>query len=617
MTLEDRLSTLLHDAAAAVQTSGAAMGPEDRALRRRRHRRAGGTTLATAVVMVASLGVYRVARPSGSISVAADQQSATTLPRSTSTAVRSDTVEPGDQRPPVTTLDTADERGLLSAYAAEVPADTGPELEWIEVAPPDAWDGGQLVWTGTQFVGAVQHAESVDLIASTDGSEWSTVGSLPGGTTPPTFTASGDRLVAWTGGAAEVRANEVFLSDDEGRSWDALGSVPEPDGVVSEGVTSGYVTRLRHISSAAVGQDISGQDTVVLATVIANDLDVHRLLADNGLAATDGAAVAYNLDTDGSGMVSVCADPDCSSEQTYTMNELGLSDAELAAVNSGAGSTELWRSVAGGPIEQVPFDVSGHTASLNWVTDHFVLVAGDEAQTTLSGSIDGLTWEPLPLPPTDGDESTLVATDAAVYLSSRDDMGLISAFASSDGGRTWGGQFGLPVAGTGLQGGPSGLVTVSPVEGPPLTVSKDGFTVSLANQGVLVIEETTGETVLSFDTDALSADEAPETIVYQEDPYRLTFLRPGTLEPLVTVTEADLTAADPGQGMPSDFVVGWSTDGVAWGWQSATEAFGISAWPWIVIGDGLVLGIIYEDAGLEDIVASAPPIPRLFVAKTP
>ncbi len=612
MTLEDRLSTVLRDAAASVPTSCAAMDPGDRALRRRRHRRTAGSTVATAVVVVASLGVYRVARPSGSISLAADRQSATTIAHSAATNVGSGKVEPNDQRPPVKTLDTAVERGFLSVYADEVPADTGPELEWVEVAPPDGWDGGQVVWSGTQFFGTVRHAESVELIATTDGSEWTTVGSLPGGTASPTLTASGDRLVAWTEGAAEARASEVFLSDDEGRSWAALGSVPEPDGVVSD-----YVTRLRHISGAAVGEDLSGQDTVVLATVIANDLDVHRLLADNGLVSSDNAAVAYSLDTDGSGIVSVCADPACSSQQTYTLTELGLSDAELAAVNSDAGATELWRSVAGGPVVHVPFDLPGHTASLDWVTDHFVLVASNDDRTTLIGSTDGRTWEALPLPPTDGVGSTLVATDAAVYLSSWDDLGFIDAISSSDGGRTWGGPFGLPVAGSGLQGGPSGLVAVSAVENPPLTVSKNGFTISLANQGVLVIDETSSETVLSLDANALGADVAPETVVYQEDPYQLTFLRPGTLEPLVTVTEADLMAADPGQGMPSDFVLGWSTDGETWGWQSATEAFGVSAWPSTVIGDGLVLGLVYEDAVADGNAGSTTARPRMFVAKTP
>ncbi len=611
MTLEDRLSTVLQDAADAVPTSGALSGPEDRALRRRRNRRTTGSILTTAVVIVASVGVYRVARPSGSINVAADRQPATTLVRSAAEATSSRTPEPSDRTPTVTARDVAGQRGLLSAYAGVVPADTGPELQWIEVAPPDDWDGGPLVWTGTQFVGAVHRAESVDLIASTDGSGWSTVGSLPGRPAVPTFAASGDQLVAWTEGISEVFSSEVFLSDDRGQSWVTLGSIPAPEGSASD-----YVTRRRHISTAAVGRDTSGQSTVVLATAVANDLDVHRLLADNGLAAPADAGVAYSLEPDGSGMVSVCADPDCSSEQTYTLTELGLPEEALKAVVSEAGSTELWRSGAGGTVEQVPVDVSGHTTSLNWVADHFVLVAADENQSTLARSTDGVTWEPVALPPSAGVGSTLVATDAAVYLGSWDDMGHVNAFASFDGGRTWGDQFALPVPGGALEGGPSGLVAVSAMENPPLKVSKDGFTVSLANQGVLVIDQATDETVLSFDVAALSAEDAPETVIYQEDPYQLTFLRPGSLEPLVTVTEADLFAADPRQGMSSDFVLGWSADGSTWGWQSAAEAFGISAWPSIVIGDGVVLGIVYENAAEDGTAESAVALPRMFMAKT-
>ncbi len=634
MTLEDRLSTLLRDAGAVVSISAPGMSPEDRSLRRRRQRRTAGSTLATAVVVVASFGVYRVARPAGGINVAADRQPNTTIASETADAAGPSEPAPRAQTPPLSDSDlteATDDRATMSAYRSDVPADTGPDLQWTEVAPPAAWDGGQMVWTGSQFVGAVQRASSVELIASADGSEWSTVGSLPTANASPTFVASGDSLVAWAEGGDPTESNEgsadsgaVFLSEDAGRSWDALGSLPTP-GLDSHDAASDYVTRTRHIAAAAVSPESSGQQTVVLATMTATDLDVQRLLADNGVVVAEEAAVAYSFDPSGTGMVSVCADLECSSEQTFTLPELGLSDAAVAAATSGTRSTELWRSTAGGPLEPVPVEVRGHTASLTWANDHFVLVATSEQETTLTRSTDGLSWEPLALPPFDGVGSALVSTDATVFLSSWDDLGFLTAHPSTDGGRTWGDGFGLPVAGSALQAGPSGLIAVSAVESPPLTVSKDGYTVSLANQGLLVIDEATDETLLSFDVDALTAEDAPETVIYQEDPYQLTFLRPGSLEPLVTVTEADLLAADPHQGMPPDFVLGWSADGVGWGWQSATEAFGITAWPSIVVGDGVVLSVIYEtagvdgeeDAGVGGDAESASAVPRMFVAKTP
>jgi len=191
---------------------------------------------------------------------------------------------------------------------------------------------------------------------------------------------------------------------------------------------------------------------------------------------------------------------------------------------------------------------------------------------------------------------------------------------SDDRGRTWT-DFGVPGVASdeifSVSAGPAGFAVFgalftepSVVEPRPYLFEKDGYGVNINDDDSLtIVDLATGETVFELAPDEDPADS--EFVIMEET--SATLLDPDTLEQLLTITDSDWERAyqqafDERRSVP-DFFVGWSTDGETWGWQFATEAFGVNGGAQFAVGDGVVVAM-YQDFDEADTGAV-----RIFTAR--
>lgn len=503
------------------------------------------------------------------------------------------------------------------AAAKALPADTGPELEWVEVAAGLAVTPGELVWTGSSFIIASHDEAGAVFLQSVDGIDWQPLADLPGDADLFGIHAAGESIVVWgvyptapdptgpdepAGVPDEVPALPpedvvLLMSTDGGQSWTEFDSLAFP----TRQSTSSYVHEFQGFGAAAISGDIV---IVVVETVIR--LDDQRILADNGFDPD-----AYSLEYDfGDGEVSVCLFPrvvtdepggPCVDDLTLGFDQLELTDDDVAAFTTSSFPFKIYRSVEGGPFEAADADApdDGGVWYPGWmrvVNGEFVGSTTNEAGLSIiARSADGLEWE-LGTPSRTHLES--VTADGATLYGMEWSGSRASVVRSDDAGRSW---TELDVGSESVYaafGGPSGLAVTGQNEDGSATdepgsivIDKDGYVVTFAEDGLTVVDTATGETVLAFGPEQMQAPEPPETVIQEPDGGALTFLDPDTLEPLLTLTESDWEEAASSAFVMPEFFIGWSADGEHWGWQTAAEAFGANGGVQLAVGDTAVVAM--------------------------
>ena len=188
---------------------------------------------------------------------------------------------------------------------------------------------------------------------------------------------------------------------------------------------------------------------------------------------------------------------------------------------------------------------------------------------------------------------------------------------------------------------------------PDVRISRDGYELRYNDPpgGVTLWDLGAGEAVRVFEANELVGDE-PVTGVREtadESGMWVTFIDPGTGEDLVTFEPEDFEAVfdaltsegivAPGVDVPLesgsgsvrqdewDEWVGWSSDGLSWGWQTMTDAFGVGAgeaWLELGVGDDFVVAAV-QSLGTPPVPApdgsgalvAVPQAVRVFTAPAP
>ena len=163
-------------------------------------------------------------------------------------------------------------------------------------------------------------------------------------------------------------------------------------------------------------------------------------------------------------------------------------------------------------------------------------------------------------------------------------------------------------------------------------VTKEGYELGVGEPegGLTLWDLSTGEAVYVFGPEIVGGSEAPPGVRIEGtgDLGTMTFEDPETGEDLITFTmEELLLVLDLPTAMESDVPdvwVGWSADGVRWGWESARDAFDLgdeAGAPSFAVGSDFVVAMVTIIPHLEfseetDFGNQLPP-PRWFVAQIP
>ncbi len=607
--LEGRLGRLLDDASTTIASTPLDPGfPAVRAGRRRRNRRI--TVVTMLLLVVAGTGA------------------AVTQLRSDGTTIRTDVADTNEseERDEDGAVDPAlddDEPGTgvgaddpatpddQAAGAPDdgLPADTGPELVWREVGgPTDVGLGfGRLVWSGERFVALAYDEAFTSLIASVDGETWTELAPLPGGVTALDLIVTDGRLIAWGPvvdpdevppdsllTAASSGPSRILVSDDHGESWAVLTELAEP----ADANESDDAVTVRQVIGAELVDD-----RLVAAAIRQDQVDLPRLLGDRGYdvdATLSGYTISHR-DEFNEGSITFCVDASCTEEVELTFAELDLSDVEIAALEGEGASTEIWVSVAGGPLELTATFDGWPQALVETNGDLILSLFADSGTPSSHRSVDGgATWTPMVGPPEIG---SLATVGQWVFATTADG----SFERSADGGVGWETIDTGTASVSTVAGGPSGVVVSATVfddestaGSEALVVEVDGYIVTLDDIAT-VVDAATGELVLETGPGGPDG-EPPDGVVFTEEPWSIAFLDPETGEVIVEIDEADVDVAaqEDGSFDPPEEVIGWSADGERWGWQTATEAFGVEGgYPQVAVGDGRVVAWVLTFDGVS------------------
>ncbi len=182
---------------------------------------------------------------------------------------------------------------------------------------------------------------------------------------------------------------------------------------------------------------------------------------------------------------------------------------------------------------------------------------------------------------------------------------------------------------------------------PEGRVAKDGYELRYGEPtgGLTLWDLSEDAAVYVFGPEALASETPPQGVreiddegqfaVVFEDPDTGADLVAFTMEDLSAVFETLVTGVDSADFQYPETWVGWSADGVEWGWQKATEAFGLDGddvWVQVAVGGDFVLAQVdaietivpafstgQEDGGQasSDPLARGAQPPRWFIARVP
>ena len=554
-------------------------------------------------------------------------------------------VEPDGAPEEPATASTGDTTGSTED-AADVPTpeeiSTGPVLEWTEVTLDTST--GIIDIYGIESVGdgrivARAWADAGDsVVVTTDGTTWSDV-AMPAGISPDYIDISGDRwLVGGRDTTDPEHAARAFYSDDEGATWTELAIALTP----AASMPSYCPERSRVRSVVASG------DSIVLLIDSYAGFDLAALLVERGLA-PDKDSIRQWSDT-ASSLVVYVGDESDPERVEVTHEELGLAPGQPPPCAGPDGTHQQGVHVLtsdGIDTEQVA-EYTGWTTSAAGTPDGFSAVVTTHEGALLLTSSDGRSWNETSL--ADYSHSNVARdTDGATWHAGRGNGSFRIQRSGFGEAPTTAATFDGLQPGEVLAAGPAGVVaTAWPVAdgglagSPEMRFAKDGYEVRFEQPpgGLTLWDLTEDVAVYEFGPEVMQSDTPPDgvrEITEDDGSVTVVFEDPDTGEDLVTFTAEDIEPdieqlrANPGGfdafEQPPTWI-GWSADGTDWGWQDATDAFGIDTaeghpWADLAVGDDFVLARV-DVVNMSDVfsdsneLAPFPPLDsgaRWFIAR--
>lgn len=520
--------------------------------------------------------------------------------------------------------------GNDSAVTSPEDLSTGPTLEWteIELDVPyglsiHATSDGRVVAVGGSPAGDSFPA-ATHLLVTEDGAAWTQV-PLPDDIVLFSVAMSDERIAisassragTAAGGDAADMGVPILVSDDQGATWaEATLDIQTARRGLHDDATVEF-------SLASVS--VSG-DYVVAAVQGHVRLNVASLLVDVGLVDTDAHIAGWTSEGD-SVRVWLDNSDGTETELRFSHDDLALTDSQRALLGDERGGPLHGGRVFlyGGNDTELAFlaSYSGWAGASSATDDGFRLTVSTAEGHNLVASADGESWSVHPLARSTTSELLHVdalAPDGTVWT---------ARFSTTLDGGTGGsvhrwrvGESGTQTAHFpsievlhGLAAGPAGLV-VGGLAGiddldlagdqslPEGRLTKDGYELRFNEPegGVTLWGLTAGEAVYVFDYEAIQGSTTPPGVRSEGngDSTTLTFEDPETGDDLVTFTVQELLevmgplptiAAD----APEQWV-GWSADGVRWGWEPAQDAFGLGVTDGVArfaVGEDFVIAMVW------------------------
>lgn len=537
---------------------------------------------------------------------------------------------------------------------------TGPVLEWTEVEF-DLPNGLALHATSDGRVVAVGGSPAGDsfpttshLLVTEDGATWTPV-PLPEelfsvfssiDMSDERVVMSGIPLAAPPGGGGTADMGvPIFVSGDQGATWtqatldiDAAHRDLPDDATVDFSRTSVYVS----------------DDYVVAAVQGHIRLDISPLLIDAGLVEADARIGGWSSEGD-SVLVWLDNGDGTETELRLSRHDLALTDSQQTLLGDERDGPPHGGRVFlfGGDETELAFLASyrGWASAGRAVDDGFRLIVSAEEGDNLLASSDGESWSVHPLGRSTASELLHVdafAPDGALWTARFSTI--LGGAAGSSIHRRHAGESDtqtahFPVIDSlhGLAIGPAGLV-VGSLTGirdldsandqsmPEGRLNRDGYELRFNEPegGITLWDMTADEAVYVFDAEAVRGSTEPPGVRTEGlgDSATLTFEDPDTGEDLVTFSTLDLLkVVGPPPTMSNDMPeqwVGWSRDGVRWGWESAQEAFGLGDTDSVAtfaVGEDFVVAMVLliPSPGFSEGADEAGRIPesRWFIARVP
>ena len=496
---------------------------------------------------------------------------------------------------------------------------TGPVLEWTEI-DPGLDDAGNLMplGDGRVLVRSTDYGDwtgaGTRLLATVNGVDWKEV-PMPPGVAPLHYDLSGARWLVvgyeFPGEPGTIANAPWMASDEEGKEEEPEDegdwAFPRPRVFFSDDRGAGW-TELE-INDSSDRLEASTPFELIGAALTSGDHMVIVLQSENPVPVSDDDA------------------PGADGEWQGALDQNPLS--RLFASDGGA-----FEQVAAydGWVMGFPFAGTFSTPdgfSLGLVRDGYgrpqpsQLTSPDGRVWSENTSADFLLWY-----------ANAVGPDGSLWTAAWAENALNIQRVDRDGTRTTTATLSnlLPF---GLVAGPSGLATMAAT---PIMLSgrvaKDGYELR-ANEPEGSI------TLWDLSADAAVYELGPETLTggfpngvreveqpvdgQHQDAVVLVFENPDTGADLVSFTREELLSISfpflsPAEGSPQpEAWVGWSADGVDWGWQTLADAFGAEAdasgdpWVQLAVGDGFVLARVQQNDGSPPYSLST----RWFIARVP
>ena len=460
---------------------------------------------------------------------------------------------------------------------------TGPVLQWTEIYPgfedlfgfQPAGDGRVIAYGWPEGVEPALHGEVA--VVTRNGTDWQQL-RLPEGLIPEQINITGDRWLVVGRfrdfDAPKGRLNRVFFSDDEATTWTEL-EFEIPPGAVS---ASPYLQEHLWVSPALV----SAQQMVLVLQGYTS-VDAQSLLADRGLLKDNREILRWQSGGPGTVVFDLQdpfeTDPDRAGFATQrleaTFEQLGLTESEWTILN-GPQKDVVRILYSDGASVELAARYEGHIPWGAVTAEGFALTLLNGSRESIITSTDGLVWVEEPSFEY-GHSPRAVTADGTTWRLVPQPLG---SFEIQRAG------FGEAPETTAVFRGlhPSGIPAVGPA-GVAITAFP-----SLGGQ-----------------------------------------LQEGAIGGLPMWRDLDRVREPTGVHL----WLGWSTDGVSWGWQSLPDAFNITEGePSVGLGVGrdFVIARVEtyggsaseetaaprRDAGFdtEDLGAAAPAV-RWFIAKAP
>ncbi len=505
---------------------------------------------------------------------------------------------------PAVQSDQADAAGSLDdgAVAADPsPEDvsTGPILQWTEIELDIPYgialhttSDGRIVAAGGRLPGE-SFAGVSHLLVTQDGAAWTRV-PLPHELYPLSLDMSDQRVAVSgvpstappVGGDEAEMGVPVFVSGDEGATWtqvqldiQAARRDLHDDATVELSLTSVFVSG-DYVLAAAQGHvrpDVERDEPLHGSRVFLFGGSGPELAA---VASFDGFLHAGNASEDGFRLIlstgdseSLVTSPDGESWSVHPLGNAGTADSPLLRTLAEDGTVWTVRF-------STALDGGGGSSIHRW------RIGEQSAQAASFASIDALAG--------------LAAGPPGLVVA-----GLRTSEQAVGGGEDFWSDGRVTKAGYELRvGEPEG--------------------------GLTLWDLSTGEAVYVFGPEIVGGSEAPPGVRIEGtgDLGTMTFEDPETGEDLITFTmEELLPVLDLPTAMESDVPdvwVGWSADGVRWGWESAQDAFDLgdqAGSPRFAVGNDIVIAMVTTIPSLDfseetDFGNQLPP-PRWFVAQIP